>query len=230
MDDEFAAVGAPVSAADQAPEQVAAFYDAVAREYAKNFADELDGKPLDRALLERFAADVRGAGPVYDLGCGPGGQTTAFLHALGVEVRGMDISPAAVAEAARRHPDIRFQAGDMLALPLPDGGAAGILAFYSIVHFSPEQLGTAFAEMHRVLRPGAPLLLGFHAGDEVLHVDELFGVRASLDFRFHPVERVEAALRAAGLGAVESIVRDPYPQEHATRRAYVFARRPCGGA
>jgi SAM-dependent methyltransferase len=226
-------MGAPVSAADQAgpaPEQVRAFYDAVAREYAENFADELDGKPLDRALLERFAADVRGAGPVYDLGCGPGGQTTAFLHALGVEVRGMDISPAAVAEAARRHPEIGFQAADMLALRLPDGAAAGILAFYSIVHFSPEQLGTAFAEMHRVLRPGAPLLLGFHAGDEVVHVDELFGVRASLDFRFHPVERVEAALREAGLGEVESIVRDPYPQEHATRRAYVFARRPLDGA
>lgn len=210
----------------QEPEQVRAFYDAVAREYAEHFADELDGKPLDRALLERFAADVRGAGPVYDLGCGPGGQTTAFLHALGVDVRGMDLSPAAVAEAARRHPHIPFEAGDMLALPLADGAAAGIVGFYSIVHFSPEQLRTAVGEMHRALRPGAPLLVAFHVGDEVVHVDELFGVRASLDFRFHPVERVEEALRDTGLGEVESIVRDPYPDEHPTRRAYVFARKP----
>lgn len=233
MDDEAAAAGTPLSAADPtgpAPEQVRAFYDTVAREYAENFAAELDYKPLDRALLERFAADVRGAGPVYDLGCGPGGQTTAFLHALGVDVRGMDISSAAVAEAARRHPHIRFDAGDMLALPLPDGAAAGFLAFYSIVHFSPGQLGTAFREMHRVLRPGAPLLLGFHAGDEVVHVDELFGVSASLDFVFHPVERVGDALRGAGLGEVESIVRDAYPEEHPTRRAYVFARKPAADA
>lgn len=210
-----------------APKEVRSFYDAVAREYAEHFADELEAKPLDRALLECFADDVRGRGAVYDLGCGPGGQTTIFLHALGVEVRGMDLSPAAVAEASRRHPDIVFEAGDMLALPLPDGAAAGIVGFYSIVHFDAEQLRTALGEMSRVLRAGAPLLLAFHVGAEVVHVDELFGVRASIDFLFHPVERVEDALRDAGLGEVETIVRDPYPEEHPTRRAYVFARKPA---
>jgi SAM-dependent methyltransferase len=212
---------------NQGPEQVRAFYDAISAEYAEHFADELRGKPLDRALLERFAASVRGAGPVYDLGCGPGGQTTAFLHALGVYVRGMDLSPAAVAEAGRRHPDIVFQAGDMLALPLADGAVAGIVAFYAIVHFSPSQLRTALREMHRVMRPGAPLLLSFHVGVQVVHVDEMFGRRASVDFIFHPVEDVEAALRDAGLDEVETIVRDPYPEvEHPSRRAYVFARKP----
>ncbi|HST63438.1 MAG TPA: class I SAM-dependent methyltransferase [Longimicrobium sp.] len=233
MGDESAAdphAGAhPNPAADpgQPPERVRAFYDAVAREYADQFADELDGKPMDRTLLERFAADVGGAGPVYDLGCGAGGQTTAFLHARGVDVRGMDLSPESMAEAARRHPPIRFQTGDMLALPLPDGAAAGIVAFYAIVHFSPDQLRTAIGEMGRVLRPGAPLLVAFHVGEEVVHVDEMFGRPASVDFRFYPVARVEAALRDAGLGEVEAIVRDPYPGvEHPTRRAYVFARKP----
>ncbi|HEU0301190.1 MAG TPA: class I SAM-dependent methyltransferase [Longimicrobium sp.] len=210
----------------QGPEQVRAFYDAVAREYAEHFADELAHKPLDRALLERFADDVRDAGPVYDLGCGAGGQTTAFLHALGVQVRGMDLSPEAVAEAGRRHPGIAFQAGDMLALPLPDGAAAGIVAFYAIVHFSPDQLRTAVREMHRVMRPGAPLLLAYHVGEQVVHVDEMFGRRASVDFRFHPVDEVEAALRDAGFDGIETIVRDPYPEEHPSRRAYVFARKP----
>jgi len=216
-------------AGHSAPEQVRAFYDAVAREYAEHFAGELDGKPLDRALLERFAADVRGAGTVYNLGCGPGGQTTAFLHARGVAVRGMDLSPAAVGEAARRHPRIGFEPGDMLALPLADGAAAGIVAFYAIVHFSSDQLRTAFGEMHRVTQPGAPLLLSFHVGEQVVHVDEMFGRRASVDFVFHRVEDVEAALRGAGFGEVETVVREPYPEvEHPSVRAYVFARKPSG--
>lgn len=211
----------------QGPEQVRAFYDAVAAEYAAHFADELARKPLDRALLERFAHSVRGSGPVYDLGCGPGGQTTAFLHALGVEVRGMDLSPVAVAEARRRHPGIDFDVGDMLALPLKDRAAAGIVAFYAIVHFSADQLRTASREMHRVMRSGAPLLISFHVGDEVVHVDEMFGRRASVDFLFHRVEEVEEVLRDAGFAEVESIVRDPYPEvEHPSRRAYLFARRP----
>jgi SAM-dependent methyltransferase len=210
----------------QGPEQVRAFYDAVAAEYAEHFADELAGKPLDRTLLERFADDVLDTGPIYDLGCGPGGQTTAFLHALGVDVRGMDLSPAAVDEARRRHPEIAFETGDMLALPLADESAAGIVAFYAIVHFSPDELRMALGEMHRVMRPGAPLLLAFHIGDQVVHVDEMFGRQASVDFRFHPVEDVEAALQGAGFDKVEAIVRDPYPDvEHPSRRAYVFARR-----
>lgn len=168
---------------------------------------------------------------MYDLGCGPGGQTTAFLHVLGVDVRGMDLSRAAVAEAARRHPAIGFEAGDMLALPLADGTAAGVVAFYAIVHFSPEQLRTALGEMHRAMRPGAPLLLAFHVGDEVVHVDEMFGRSVSLDFRFHRVEDVEAALRGAGFSQVETIVREPYPDvEHPTCRAYVFARRAADPA
>lgn len=62
----------------------------------------------------------------------------------------------------------------------------------------------------------------------MVRVDEMFGHRVSLDFRFHPVERVEAALRDAGLREIETTVRDAYPQEHPTRRAYVFARRPLG--
>jgi len=215
----------------QGPEHVRAFYDAVAAEYAEHFADELAGKPMDRALLQRFADDVRGAGPVYDMGCGPGGQTTAFLHALGVDVRGMDLSPAAVEEARRRHAEIAFETGDMLALPLADGAAAGIVAFYAIVHFSPGQLRTALGEMHRVMRPGAPLLIAFHVGDQVVHVDEMFGRQASVDFLFHPVEDVEAALDGAGFGELEAIVRDPYPDvEHPSRRAYVFARRPADPA
>ena len=210
---------------------VRAFYDAVAREYAEHFAGELDGKPLDRAMLERFADAVRGAGPVYDLGCGPGGQTTAFLHARGVDVRGIDLSPAAMEQAADRHPNIPFALGDMLALPLPDAAAAGVVAFYAIVHFDAEQLCAAAVEMRRVLRPGAPLLLAFHVGDQVVRVDEMFGRRASVDFLFHPVERVERALRDAGLEEIETIERDPYPEvEHPSRRAYVFARGPVGAA
>lgn len=173
---------------------------------------------------------MRGAGTVYDLGCGPGGQTTAFLHALGVDARGVDLSLAACAEAARRHPRIPFMMADMLALPLPDGDAAGIVAFYAIVHLGPAQLRAAIGEMHRVMRAGAPLLLSFHVGEDVVHVDEMFGRRASVDFRFHPVERVESALRAAGFGEVETVVRDAYPQEHPTRRAYVLARKAAGTA
>jgi predicted RNA methylase len=54
-------------------------YDGTAVEYADMVSSDLDGKPLDRALLAVFAELVRadGNGAVADVGCGPGRVTRA---------------------------------------------------------------------------------------------------------------------------------------------------------
>ena len=54
-------------------------YDRVAAEYIKRISGELKHKPLDRQLLDRFAARVQGFGTVCDLGCGPG-HVARYLH------------------------------------------------------------------------------------------------------------------------------------------------------
>src|SRR5437773_6198242 len=76
---------------------VRASYDRVAAEYAERIAGELAGKPFDRALLDRFADQVRPLGPVCDVGCGPG-HVTAYLHERGLDVFGVDLSPEMVAQ------------------------------------------------------------------------------------------------------------------------------------
>jgi SAM-dependent methyltransferase len=215
-----------VSPMEQTPDYIRACYDAVARQYAERFADELAHKPLDRELLGRFASAVRGRGDVYDLGCGPG-QTTAFLHDCGVRVRGLDISADLLREARRRHPGLEFEPGDMLTLPLADASLAGVVAFYAIVHLSPAGLRRALAEMHRVLRPGGRLLLAFHVGEGSIHVEEFLGRSVALDFVFFTPQSVTDELIRAGFVAVEAIERDPYPEvEHPSRRAYLLARKP----
>ncbi len=45
-------------------------YDQIAAEYARRIADELQPKPLDQKLLDRFVAETREAGPVGSVGCG----------------------------------------------------------------------------------------------------------------------------------------------------------------
>jgi SAM-dependent methyltransferase len=182
-------------------------------------------KPLDRELLNRFASEVRGHGLVYDLGCGPG-QTTAFLHDLGVPVRGLDLSAALLQEARQRHPQIEFQQGDMLALPVDNDSVAGVVAFYAIVHLSPTGLRQTVVEIHRVVKPGGRLLLAFHVGEGIKHVEEFLGKAMSLHFAFFPSELVKSELLRAGFVAVEVIERDPYPAvEYPSRRAYLLARK-----
>ncbi len=210
----------------QSSDHVRASYNAVAREYAERFAGELAHKPLDRELLARLAAEIGESGEVGDLGCGPG-QTTAFLHACGARVRGLDLAPELLREARQRHPGIPFEVGNMLALPWADGSLAGVVAFYAIVHFGPEELRRALAEMHRVLRPGGRVLLAFHIGTQTVHLEEFLGRRVALDFVFFEPQAVAEELGRAGFVGVEVIERDPYPNvEHPSRRAYLFARKP----
>src|SRR5215813_12679474 len=116
-----------------APDDVRDSYDRLARAYAEHLLTELDGKPLDRALLDAFAEMVRGRGRVLDVGCGPG-HIGAYLAARGVDVTGVDLSPEMVRVARERFPAMAFEAGDMMALPVADGAVAGIVAFYAIVN------------------------------------------------------------------------------------------------
>jgi SAM-dependent methyltransferase len=201
-------------------------YDLVADEYVERIFDELRHKPLDRQLLDRFAARVRDVGPVCDMGCGPG-HVARYLHEIGVEVCGVDLSPAMIERARRLVPGVEFRQGDMMALDAPDGAWEGIVAFYSIIHISRDDMARALGELRRVLRPGGHLLLAFHLGDDTIHLDEWWGQKVSVDFYFFRSEEFAGYLRAAGFEIEEIIEREPYPDvEHQSRRSYIFARRP----
>jgi len=210
---------------DDAVARTAAGYDAVAAAYADHLFRELESKPFDRDFLDRFAVQVP-HGEVLDVGCGPG-HVSRYLHERGVSVRGLDLSEQMVHRARELNPDVLFLHGDMRELPFPDGSFTGLVAFYSIIHFQPDQLPTVFAEMHRVLAPGGLLAVAFHVGSEVRHVDELWGVETSLDFVFFQPETVTDALRSAGFPEIDATQRPPYdpPVEAQTHRCYVLARR-----
>jgi SAM-dependent methyltransferase len=113
----------------------------------------------------------------------------------------------------------------MTRLDLSDASLAGIVAFYAIVHFSPDELDAVFRQARRVLMPGGLALISFHIGDQVVHVDDLFGSLVSLDFRFHVPSVVIEALRRAQLAVIEQVEREPYPEvEYPSRRCYLLAR------
>ena len=201
-------------------------YDRVAAEYVQRISGELEHKPLDRQLLDRFAMRFEGLGPVCDLGCGPG-HVARYLHERGVPVIGIDLSPVMMEQARRLNPGIEFRQGNMLSLDIEDGAWGGIVAFYSIIHLPRSEIAAALAEMKRVLRPGGLLLLAFHIGDETLHLDEWWGQRVTVDFHFFRSEEMADSLRTAGFEVEEVVEREPYPDvEHQSRRCYIFARNP----
>jgi SAM-dependent methyltransferase len=209
-------------------------WDALADTYAERLWDELDGKPLDRAVLQAFAAMVRAAGPrgvVADVGCGPG-HVTRFLADCGLDVVGIDIAPRMVAVARQREPTLRYEVGSVLRLAVPDATWAGAVALYSLIHFDDDELATALGELHRAVRPGGLVLVSVHSahlenpGEERLHLDELWGHAVDLDVRFIAADVLASAARGAGFAVEVRVEREPIVGLESTRRATLLLRRP----
>ena len=203
-----------------------AAYNTIATAYAARFHDELANKPLDRAILAAFAELVRdaGVGPVADVGCGPG-LVTAHLHALGLSIFGVDLSPEMIAVARRTHPKVRFEEGSMAALDVADGALGGLVSWYSTIHTPAELLPDLFAEFHRLLAPGGHLLTAFQVGDERRHLTQWLDHEIELDFYLRSPDDVARMLVGAGFIPVARMTREACELEQLPRVA-VLVRKP----
>jgi SAM-dependent methyltransferase len=198
---------------------LAGTYDRVARPYGEQFFHELDLKPFDRELLDRFAARMRGRGRVCDVGCGPG-HVGRYLVERGVDAFGLDLSSGMVALARDLNPAMKFLLGDMRALPLSDTSLAGIVAFYSPIHLERGAVVGALTEFTRVLMPGGLLLLAFHGGEGEVHADDWFGRGVSIDATLYQPTEMATYMTRAGLDVETITTRAPYEFEYQTTRVY----------
>jgi SAM-dependent methyltransferase len=200
----------------------AAAYDAVSARYAEFVRGELDGLPLDRAVLAAFAEHVRtaGGGLVADVGCGEG-RIGAHLAVLGLDVLGVDLSPALIKIARAAYPGLRFETASMHDLPLADGALSGIVSWYSVIHAEPGDLPFYFTEFARVLAAGGFLLAAFFeaVGEPVTCYDH----KVTPAYRW-PTDELAALAGGAGFAEVGRMSRAPRAGER-FRRGHLLLRR-----
>jgi SAM-dependent methyltransferase len=198
-------------------------YDTDASGYVEKVRGLLGERPYLRASLALFAELVHGAGggPVADVGCGPG-YVTGHLHELGVDAFGIDISPEMIAIARRDYPDLRFEVGTMTDLDLADDSVAGVLAFWSVIHVPDHAMPGVFEQFRLVLRPGGPLLVGFHVGDDTRHTSEGYtGRPINVDSHHRRPSKIAGWLRDAGFTIEAELVIEP---DEDVPGAVIFAR------
>ncbi|MGC4110110.1 MAG: class I SAM-dependent methyltransferase [Nocardioides sp.] len=197
-------------------------YDVDAAGYADVVRGLLEGSAHLRASLRLFADLVRdaGDGPVADVGCGPG-HVTRHLQDLGIDAFGIDLSPEMVALGRRDYPTLRFEVGSMTDLHLADSSLGGLLAYWSVIHIPDDALPGVFAQFHRVLRPGGPLLVGFHVGEGSQHTAEGYSGRA-IDVDSHRRRPTEVADRLREAGFVIDALWEMRPDDEVPG-AIVFA-------
>jgi SAM-dependent methyltransferase len=170
--------------------------------------------PLDRQLIVDWARPLNG--PVIDAGCGPG-HWTNFLVESWISAEGIDLVPEFIAHAQAAFPMASFRLGSLTDLGVPDGYAAGILAWYSLIHLEPSDVPAVLQELARSTAPGGGLLLGFFEGDSVQQFPH--AVTAAYSW---PISEVAGLLAAAGFTTLVSHSRqDPGHRPHAA----IVARR-----
>ncbi len=209
------------------PLEVMDCYNSTAKEYAGKFLNELDGKPFDRSLLDRFAEMLPKGSLIYDFGCGSG-QTTKYLSDKKRHtVVGLDFSKRVIDLAGATFPEIRFVADDMLNSIMNSDSADGIIAFYAIVHFTYIQVEQAFREWLRLLKQGAFCLFCFHVGEETVEIKDFLGVAdAKATWRLLDTDQVMGVAEKAGFTVMEAVVRYPYKGvEHESKRAYIMMKK-----
>ena len=132
-----------------------------------------------------------------------------------------------VLHAQQLNPELSFMQGNMRSLGVSDSVLGGIVAFYSIIHIPRDEVVSVLREFKRVLRPGGALLLAFHIGQEIIHLDEWWDQPVALDFVFFQPGEMTKSLTTAGLEIEVVVERTPYIHaEHPSRRAYICAGKP----
>lgn len=126
-------------------------YDLWAEEWSEATSSTI---ALERPVLDPIISEVR-PGRALDVACGAG-RHSEMLSRLGHSVIACDLSIEMARLAVRAAPKARVFQGDYTQLPIPDDSVDLIVCALALCHAA--ELGPAFDEFSRVLRPGGNLI------------------------------------------------------------------------
>jgi SAM-dependent methyltransferase len=137
-------------------------YPAVGRDDPiRHYAKPIFG-PLYRRRVEACLEELHGGGDILEVGFGSG---VAFpnLSAMYERLAGLDLEADAARVGdfwQRKGIAANLKTGSVLAVPFPDGSFDAVLLISILEHLRPAELGRAFREVARVLRPGGQAVYG----------------------------------------------------------------------
>jgi demethylmenaquinone methyltransferase/2-methoxy-6-polyprenyl-1,4-benzoquinol methylase len=137
---------------------VEGMFDAVAPSY--DLANRLMSFGLDKGWRRRLVAESGLAGPakVLDVGCGTGDLLMDFVKRVpGVDGEGLDFSAGMLARARQKAPGLRWTQGSALQLPQGDAQFDAVASAWVLRSITDPKC--FFAEMARVAKPGAKVLV-----------------------------------------------------------------------
>jgi len=169
-----------------------AYYDAEARAGLRG-----DPGPLRAGIRERGIDLFRreACRRILDVGAGPGTDTAALRDA-GFTTVGVDLAPVNVVQMQASGLDA--VAASLYALPFADATFDALWTMSTFVHVPHARFDAAMSELARVVRAGAPLVIGTWGGREFEGVNEFGDLRPYRFFSLAPHERWRSMLGRHG--------------------------------
>jgi SAM-dependent methyltransferase len=201
------------------------------------------GAAMVRAAVAETGTTIESLEAILDFGCGCGRIARNWVGLESTEVHGCDYNPELVDWCERNLPFLRATV-NRLEPPLPYvGGSFDLVYAMSVLSHLSEPLQQAWiAEFHRILRPGAVLLVSvlgdacafrlskeqrslYDRGELVVERTGMAG--SNLCTAYHPREYVRGRLLAEFTNV--RVVEDDDPSKRALLQDGYVARRPLRG-
>ncbi len=125
--------------------------------------DQFHGRGLEATLELATLIEAQPGHHLLDIGSGIGGPARFFADRFGCHVTGIDLTPefcelaAHLTQLTGLQDRVTFEVGDALAMPFPPGTFDG--AYSMNVSMNIADKAGLYAAIHRVLKPGAWLIL-----------------------------------------------------------------------
>lgn len=199
-------------------------YDQMAQVYTDHVSLEMTEPSIVRSALELFAHQVQQQGPglVADVGCGPG-HITDFLSELGLDIFGIDNSPALLDIARAAYPEIHFETGQLASLPVDAGSLQAVVCRHALIHTPADLVPAALAEFARVLAPRGLLFLSFFGAEAPSTHGRGFDHAVTTAYELD-VDTMATLVSNAGFAEEMRIVRQPRENERQLPHGIFFAR------
>ncbi|MFI6866732.1 class I SAM-dependent DNA methyltransferase [Nocardia sp. NPDC050406] len=196
-------------------------FDRLVQRYGLAYSDRPEQVRAAVWIAERLGVGAR----VLDVGCGNGVPTACQLVDAGIQVVGIDISPAMISAAATAVPEAALHVCDVLEFT--GTGFDGAVAFFSLLMLPRSGIRQALSVLYEAIEPGGYLVISMVEAD----LDDATVTFLDTDVRVSGYHRDDLyrVVEQAGFAVLETrvVLYRPAPtQAEPETHLYVYAQRP----